>query len=153
MRRVVITYGTFDLFHNGHLKLLKRLRELGDSLVVGVSTDEFNKAKGKRTIIPFQDRFEIVSSIKHVDFAFAEKSWEQKESDIERYKATIFGMGHDWQGKFDHLKTKCEVIYLPRTEGVSSTEIKNALSALNKNHISEIKNSLDTISSIIESLG
>ena len=153
MRRVVITYGTFDLFHNGHLKLLKRLRELGDSLIVGVSTDDFNKTKGKRTIIPFQDRLEIVSAIKYVDFAFPEERWDQKESDIEKYSATIFGMGHDWLGKFDHLKSKCEVFYLPRTEGVSSTEIKSALSALNKNHISEIKNSLDTISSIIESLG
>ncbi|MCP1641863.1 glycerol-3-phosphate cytidylyltransferase [Pseudomonas citronellolis] len=152
MEKVVLTYGTFDLFHSGHLKLLARLKKLGTKLIVGVSTDEFNAGKGKKTIIPFQDRISIVENIKHVDLAIPEENWEQKVNDIKKYNVNIFGMGHDWEGKFDHLRQWCEVIYLPRTNGISSTEIKNSLKALDQNHIKEIKKSLDLISSIIEKL-
>ena len=126
MKRV-ITYGTFDLFHVGHLRLLKRARELGDYLIVGVSTDEFNRLKGKRSVFPFEERKEIVESIKFVDKVIAEENWEQKIEDIKKYNIDIFVMGDDWKGKFDFLKKYCEVIYLPRTENISSTLLKDRL--------------------------
>lgn len=128
----VITYGTFDLFHIGHLKLLERARELGDELYVGVSTDEFNALKGKNTKIPFQQRISIVSALKHVTEAFAESSWEQKEGDINSLGISIFVMGDDWLGKFDHLKPFCDVVYLERTPGISSTSLKQGLTVLEK---------------------
>lgn len=148
--RYVITYGTFDLFHIGHLNLLERLKELGDYLIVGVSTDEFNAGKNKKTIIGFEDRLKIVQGLKCVDLAIPEVSWDQKIRDIQHYEIDVFGMGHDWQGHFDELKEYCEVVYLPRTEGISSTDLKNTLKILDKNHIDELKNALDTISTIIE---
>ena len=126
-KKTVITYGTFDLFHIGHLKLLQRLKLLGDKLIVGVSTDEFNKLKGKKTIIPYEQRAEIVSNIKCVDLVIPETSWEQKVEDIKKYNVDIFAMGNDWKGKFDFLKEYCEVIYLDRTDGISSTQLKNTL--------------------------
>lgn len=125
----VITYGTFDLFHIGHLKLLERARKLGDELYVGVSTDEFNALKGKNTKIPFQQRISIVSALKYVTVAFAESSWEQKEGDINSLGISIFVMGDDWLGKFDHLKPLCDVVYLERTPGISSTSLKQGLTA------------------------
>lgn len=150
MKKVIITYGTFDLFHVGHLNLLNRLKALGDYLVVGVSTDKFNEGKGKKTIISFEDRIKIVSELKCVDFAFPEESWEQKVADIKKYKASVFGMGHDWTGHFDFLKEFCEVVYLPRTEGISSTDLKTALRVLDKTHVDDLKKALDLISSIVE---
>lgn len=152
MYRTVITYGTFDLFHHGHLRLLDRLKELGDRLIVGVSTDEFNTTKGKTTIVPFAHRIEIVQSIKHVDLAIPEHDWSQKEQDIGAFDVAVLGMGHDWEGKFDYLRSQCEVVYLPRTEGISSSQIKSSLSSLDKEHIKSIKKSLDIISDIIEKL-
>lgn len=125
--KTVITYGTFDLFHIGHLRLLNRLSSLGDRLVVAVSSDEFNSQKGKKTIIPYEQRAEIVSSIKGVDLVIREDNWEQKRFDIEKYKVDLFVMGDDWVGKFDHLKEFTEVLYLPRTQGVSSTELKTII--------------------------
>lgn len=125
--RVVITYGTFDLFHVGHLRLLKRLRALGDELYVGISTDEFNAIKGKTSVIAFEDRVEIVQGLRCVDMVFGEENWDQKPLDIAKYGAAIFGMGDDWAGKFDDLKALCDVIYLPRTEGISTTQIKAGL--------------------------
>src|SRR5438046_1752449 len=100
MKKTVITYGTFDLFHIGHLNLLNRLKALGTYLVVGVSTDEFNAGKGKSSVIPFRDRAEIVRNIKVVDEVFPEHSWSQKRADITHYSAAVFGMGSDWAGKF-----------------------------------------------------
>ena len=126
MKRV-ITYGTFDLFHIGHLRLLKRARELGDYLIVGVSTDEFNKIKGKKSVFPFKERKEIVESIKFVDKVIPEVNWEQKVDDIKKYKIDIFAIGDDWKGKFDFLKKYCEVIYLPRTKDISSSILKDRL--------------------------
>lgn len=152
MKRVVLTYGTFDLFHVGHLKLLTRLRSLGDELIVGVSTDEFNAEKGKKTVIPFHDRVAIIEGLRCVDKVIPERAWEQKKSDILKLNVTTFGMGHDWQGKFDELKEFCEVVYLPRTEGISSTQIKGALKTLNKDHIEEFKSALDAISAIVKQL-
>lgn len=153
MKTTVLTYGTFDLFHHGHLKLLTRLKSLGDRLIVGVSTDEFNTGKGKKTIIPFADRIEIVQSLKCVDLAIPETDWEQKTRDISTYDASILGMGHDWEGKFDELNSLCRVVYLPRTDGISSTQIKSSLSSFDKYHIKKIKDSMDVIAEIIEKLG
>jgi len=150
MKKVILTYGTFDLFHIGHLNLLRRLKELGTNLIVGVSTDEFNSSKGKKTIIPFEDRIQIVQSMEFVDLAIAEDNWDQKKNDIEKYKVDTFGIGDDWKGKFDELKQYCEVVYLPRTNGISSTALKKNLQALDRSHIEDLKKGLDLISSIVE---
>lgn len=123
--RSVITYGTFDLFHVGHLRLLQRARALGDRLIVAVSTDEFNSRKGKAAVIPYDERAEIVAAVKGVDLVIPENTWNQKRSDIAEHGVTIFTMGDDWVGKFDDLRDLCEVIYLTRTDGVSSTEIRS----------------------------
>ncbi|WP_406870579.1 adenylyltransferase/cytidyltransferase family protein [Thioclava sp. 'Guangxiensis'] len=120
----VITYGTFDLFHHGHVRLLQRLADLGDHLTVAVSTDEFNAIKGKRSSIPYAHRAEIVAACRYVDEVIPEEHWEQKRRDIERLEIDIFAMGDDWAGHFDDLSDLCEVIYLERTKDVSSTEIK-----------------------------
>lgn len=148
--RVVLTYGTFDLFHIGHLNLLTRLRTLGDRLIVGVSTDEFNAVKGKKTVISFADRIEIVRALRCVDMAVPEECWEQKVGDIRRYGVTVFGMGGDWEGHFDDLKAYCEVVYLPRTQDTSSTDIRRTLNVLGSTHVSELKQALDLISSIVD---
>jgi len=127
MAKTVITYGTFDLFHIGHLKLLQRLKALGDELIVAVSTDEFNELKGKKTIIPYAQRAEIVANIKCVDMVIPENDWEQKINDVQAHNVDIFSIGNDWEGKFDFLKEYCEVVYLDRTDGISSTQLKNTL--------------------------
>lgn len=150
MKKTVITYGTFDLFHIGHVNLLNRLKKLGDKLIVAVSTDDFNNKKGKQTIIPFKDRMEIVRNMKCVDLVIPEVSWDQKPKDIKKYNVSVFGMGHDWEGKFDELRTLCEVIYLPRTDGISSTDMKQLLHALDRSHIKDLKQALDLISTIVE---
>ena len=123
----VITYGTFDLFHVGHLNILKRAKELGDYLVVAVSSDAFNAIKGKKCIIPDYERMEIVRAIKYVDEVIVEDSWDQKIDDVKKHNIDIFVMGDDWEGKFDFLKDYCEVFYLPRTPNISSTMIKTQL--------------------------
>ncbi|MCK5895248.1 MAG: glycerol-3-phosphate cytidylyltransferase [Cocleimonas sp.] len=120
----VITYGTFDLFHIGHLKLLKRAKMLGDRLIVGISTDSFNLQKNKKTVIPYEERAEIVRHLRFVDHVIPESCWEQKHRDIIQHNVDIFVMGHDWEGKFDTLSTLCNVNYLPRTKGISTTQIK-----------------------------
>ena len=125
--KIVLTYGTFDMFHIGHLNLLNRLKSLGDKLIVAVSTDEFNSIKGKKTLIPFEQRALIVQNIKCVDMVISEENWEQKIYDIKKYNVDIFAIGDDWQGKFDFLKNHCEVIYLPRTQNISTTELKKEL--------------------------
>lgn len=150
--KVVLTYGTFDLFHIGHLNLLRRLRQLGDRLLVGVSTDEFSKQKGKQPIIPFADRVEIVRALRCVDCVFPEEAWEQKTRDIREHDVSIFGMGSDWEGRFDELKAYCEVVYLPRTEGISSTDIRKTLKVFDRAHTRELKQALDLVSSIVERL-
>jgi len=127
MKKTVITYGTLDMFHIGHLRLLQRASMLGDRLIVGVSTDEFNELKGKKVLIPYEQRSEIVSNIKCIDIVIPEKSWEQKIEDIKKYKVDIFVIGDDWKNKFDFLKDFCKVVYLPRTSNVSSTQIKKSL--------------------------
>ena len=124
MKRV-ITYGTYDLLHYGHINLLKRARALGDYLVVAISTDEFNKnMKNKICVQTYEERKTILESLRFVDLVIPEENWEQKIEDIKLYKIDIFCMGSDWEGKFDFLKDQCKVIYLPRTEGISTTQRK-----------------------------
>jgi glycerol-3-phosphate cytidylyltransferase len=128
MGKKVITYGTFDLFHIGHLEILRRAKELGDYLVVVISTDEFNwDEKQKTCVYPYEHRAEIVKAIRYVDEVISETSWEQKMTDVAKHDIDIFVMGDDWKGKFDFLKDQCEVVYLPRTDGISSTQIKAEL--------------------------
>ena len=126
--KTVITYGTFDLFHIGHLRLLERAKTLageGGKLIVAVSSDRFNEVeKGKHCTVPDHDRMEIVAALRCVDQVILEENWEQKKTDIAKFGVDIFVMGDDWRGKFDFLKRQCEVVYLPRTPDVSSTEIK-----------------------------
>lgn len=145
MNKTVITYGTFDLFHIGHLRLLQRLKALGNRVIVGVSTDEFNLGKGKKCLIPYDQRAEIVSNLQQVDMVIPESSWEQKEQDIVTYGVDVFAMGSDWKGKFDYLEEYCEVVYLERTEGVSTTEIKNMLSTLDSQRIHEMQKALEVV--------
>lgn len=145
MSKVVLTYGTFDMFHIGHLNLLKRLKALGDKLIVGVSTDAFNELKGKKTIIPYDQRAQIVEAIRYVDQVIPEESWEQKVTDIQKYHVDIFAMGHDWEGKFDNLKAYCEVIYLPRTEGISTTALKEQLKQISKINIDDINKAFEIL--------
>ncbi len=123
-RGTAITYGTYDLFHVGHVRLFRRIKERFGLLIVAVSTDEFNAVKGKQSVVPFADRIEMVRACRHVDLAIAENDWAQKERDIRDYGCTAFVMGDDWLGRFDTLRPLCEVVYLPRTGGVSSSELK-----------------------------
>jgi len=146
----VLTYGTFDLFHIGHLNLINRLAALGDRLVIAVSTDEFNAGKGKTSVVSYDDRARIISSIKGVDLVIPETSWEQKATDIVEHGVDIFAIGEDWAGKFDHLKELCEVVYLPRTEGISSTELKQMLRVLDPQHITEMQDALSVMSRLLE---
>ena len=127
MKRV-ITYGTFDLLHYGHINLLKRAKAMGDYLIVVLSTDEFNwNMKKKKCYFNYERRKSLLEAIRYVDLVIPEENWEQKVRDITEYHIDTFVMGNDWQGKFDFLKQYCEVIYLPRTPEISTTRIKNDL--------------------------
>ncbi|KSV57390.1 glycerol-3-phosphate cytidylyltransferase [Acetivibrio ethanolgignens] len=123
----VITYGTYDLLHAGHINLLRRAKEYGDYLLVVLSTDEFNALKHKTAYHSYEDRKLILEAIRYVDEVIPEKSWEQKISDVVDNNIDVFVMGDDWEGQFDFLKDYCEVIYLPRTDGISTTKIKQDL--------------------------
>lgn len=125
--KTVITYGTFDILHIGHINLLRRARALGDRLVVGLSSDAFNRGKHKSSLLNYDNRRAVLQAIRYVDEIFPEDNWEQKADDIRRYAANVFVMGDDWAGKFDFLKEFCEVVYLPRTTEISTTEIKLSL--------------------------
>ncbi len=123
-RSIVITFGTFDVFHLGHLRILQRASELGEQLIVGISTDALNfSKKGRYPVYSQEERMEIVASIRYVDEVFYEESLEQKGDYLKKYQADILVMGDDWQGKFDHIRDICEVIYLPRTPSISTTEV------------------------------
>lgn len=126
----VLTYGTFDLLHIGHINLLKRAKALGEHLVVGISTDSFNKEKNKDSYHSFENRKIILESLKYVDEVIPENEWDQKIQDILEHNIDIFVMGDDWEGKFDFLKAHCDVMYLPRTIGISTTKIKSDLHAV-----------------------
>ena len=149
----VLTYGTFDLFHIGHVRLLQRAAELGDKLIVGVSSDEFNALKGKKSIMPYSHRAEIVGAMSCVEKVFPEHNWAQKVTDIQRFEADFLVMGHDWEGKFDDMKKYCDVVYLDRTENISTTELKMALNALRGDKILELRAALDTLRGVVEQLG
>ncbi|MDO4556079.1 MAG: glycerol-3-phosphate cytidylyltransferase [Lachnospiraceae bacterium] len=124
MKRV-ITYGTYDLLHYGHINLLERAKALGDYLVVAISTDEFNwNMKQKKCYFSYEDRKRMVEALRCVDLVIPETCWEQKVTDVEKYDIDTFVMGDDWVGKFDFLKEQCEVVYLPRTPEISTTQIK-----------------------------
>jgi glycerol-3-phosphate cytidylyltransferase len=123
----ILTYGTFDLLHRGHINLLKRAKEMGDFLIVGLSTDSFNDLKNKRSFYSYEERKLVLEAIRYVDLVIPELTWEQKEQDVIDHGIDTFVMGDDWQGKFDHLKKQCEVVYLERTSGISTTQIKTNL--------------------------
>lgn len=123
----VITYGTYDLLHVGHINLLRRARELGDYLIVVLSSDEFNAIKNKKAYHSYEDRKIILEAIRYVDEVIPEYTWEQKIQDVVDNDVDLFVMGNDWEGKFDFLKDYCQVVYLPRTDGISTTKIKGDL--------------------------
>lgn len=129
MTKTILTYGTFDTLHFGHIELLRRAKDLNpDSrLIVGLSTDEFNDEKGKLSYHNFTQRRQMLEAVKYIDIIIKEKSWDQKVEDVKKYKADIFVMGDDWKGKFDFLSDYCEVVYLPRTPDISSSAIKKAI--------------------------
>ena len=128
MKRI-LTYGTFDLLHYGHIRILKRAKELGDYLVVALSTDEFNAIKGKKAYHNYETRKKMLEAIRYVDLVIPENEWEQKLQDVKDYKIDVVVMGDDWAGsdKFDYLKDYCEIAFLERTPGISTSQIKNDL--------------------------
>ncbi|WP_438864916.1 adenylyltransferase/cytidyltransferase family protein [Neptunicella sp.] len=146
----VITYGTFDLMHIGHLNLLERLAAMGDELIVAVSTDEFNQVKGKHSLFSYEERARLVGALACVDKVIPEHNWQQKEQDVKAYQVDIFGIGNDWQGKFDHLP--CEVVYLERTPTISTTQLKRSLSQIDPEAIRQIKQGLDGVLNIVKAL-
>lgn len=124
----VITYGTYDLLHYGHINLLRRARALGDYLIVALSTDEFNqKQKQKKCYFSYEQRKQLLEAIRYVDLVIPEENWEQKVSDVREFRVDTFVMGSDWEGKFDFLKPYCDVVYLPGTPEISTTQIKEDL--------------------------
>ncbi|GAB5380745.1 MAG: glycerol-3-phosphate cytidylyltransferase [Aliiglaciecola sp.] len=150
--KTVLTYGTFDLLHLGHIKMLNRLSDLGDRLIVGVSTDEFNNTKGKKSLYSFAERAQIVEAIKGVHKVIPENSWDQKLDDIQNFNVDIFGIGDDWRGKFDFLETQCEVVYLERTPDISTTKLKKSLSSINSEHIQQLKTGLDSVLDVVRAI-
>ena len=128
MKRI-LTYGTFDLLHYGHIRLLKRAKELGDYLIVALSTDEFNQLKNKKAYHNYETRKKMLEAIRYVDLVIPEENWNQKINDVKEYHVDMVIMGSDWKGneKFEILKPYCEVVYLERTEGISTTKIKQEL--------------------------
>ena len=127
MKRV-ITYGTFDLLHYGHINLLRRAKALGDYLIVGLSTDQFNwQEKQKKSYFTFEERKAMLEAIRYVDLVIPEETWDQKKTDVEKYHADVFVNGDAWKGKFDFLQNQCEVVYLSRTPEISTTKIKTEL--------------------------
>ncbi|MGL4382099.1 MAG: glycerol-3-phosphate cytidylyltransferase [Bacilli bacterium] len=129
----VITYGTYDLLHWGHIRLLKRAKAQGDYLIVALSSDEFNKIKGKKAYHSYHERKMMLESIRYVDLVIPENDWNQKISDMSKYEVDKFVIGDDWQGEFDFLNEYTQVVYLPRTKGISTTKIKEDLERDNKN--------------------
>jgi len=127
----VITYGTYDTLHFGHIKLLERAKNLGDFLIVGLSTDKFNSLKGKKSLLNYEERKSYLQSIKYVDLIIPENNWEQKIEDIKKNDIDIFTIGDDWKGKFDYLSEFCNVKYLTRTSAISSSLIRSKINEEN----------------------
>lgn len=128
--KTILTYGTFDVLHAGHIRLLARAKALGNRLIVGLSTDAFNTLKHKSSLLDFDNRRIVLEAVRYVDLVIPEGNWDQKLTDVRHYNVDIFVMGDDWEGKFDFLKPECEVVYLPRTEKISSTGIREELRGL-----------------------
>ena len=146
MKRI-LTYGTFDLLHFGHIEILRRAKELGDYLVVAVSTDEFNAIKGKKAYHDYETRKKMLEAVRYVDLVIPEDDWDQKRQDVIDYKIDTVVMGSDWENneKFECLRDLCEVVYLPRTEGISTTKIKNDLNISTIGLVSGNKNESNTV--------
>jgi glycerol-3-phosphate cytidylyltransferase len=136
--KTIITYGTFDLTHKGHVNILKRAKENGDYLIVGLSTDEFNFVKNKKSVFSYEHRKTILEAIRYVDLVIPECSWDQKRTDILKYNVNTFVMGHDWTNKFNDLQDMCDVVYLPRTEGISTSMLKEILRQDNTTYESQV---------------
>jgi len=152
LEKMVLTYGTFDLFHVGHVRLLKRVSEFGDKLIVGCSTDAFNTLKGKKSVFSYEERAEILLSCKFVSQVIPEENWEQKVDDIKKYNIDYFAMGDDWAGKFDSLEEFTNVVYLPRTSGISTTLIKDVVSAVAEDKKQRLRNAASAVNELIEKL-
>lgn len=137
--RRVLTYGTYDLLHYGHIRLLKRAKALGDYLIVALSTDEFNAGKGKKAFHDYETRKEMLEAVRYVDLVIPEESWDQKADDVSTYQVDVVVMGDDWEGdeRFGDLSDKCEVVYLERTEDISTTQIKRDLN-LNADNLLDV---------------
>lgn len=150
--KTVLTYGTFDLFHLGHVRLLKRIAAYGDRLIVACSTDEFNSVKGKKAIFSYEERAEILLSNKYVSEVIPENNWDQKISDVQEHNVDVFAMGDDWAGKFDFLQEFTQVIYLPRTEGVSTTQIKDIVGAVKADKKQRILNASASLTELLQDL-
>ncbi len=125
--KIVITYGTFDLLHPGHVRILEKAKSMGDYLIVGLSTDEFNVRKHKRSFLDYEERKEILEAIVYVDKVIPEECWEQKIEDVKNNNVNLFVMGDDWKGEFDFLNDYCEVIYLERTPDISTSQLKKEI--------------------------
>ncbi|MGR5207170.1 glycerol-3-phosphate cytidylyltransferase [Vibrio alfacsensis] len=151
MKRI-ITYGTYDLFHAGHVRLFKRLKEDNCFLIVGVSTDEFNEEKGKKSIFSYEERKTIVEACKYVDLVIPESSWEQKRNDVIQHNIDVFAMGDDWQGKFDDLSELCEVKYLSRTQNISTTDVRKAIISNKLSHIDDVIEVMEETANLIKNL-
>ncbi|WP_380056181.1 glycerol-3-phosphate cytidylyltransferase [Falsihalocynthiibacter sp. SS001] len=152
--KTVITYGTFDLFHAGHVHLLRRCRALGDRLIVGCSTDEFNLNKGKKAVFSYEDRAEILKSCRYVDEVLPEESWDQKVRDVQSNDVQIFAIGDDWAGQFDFLadETGCVVTYLPRTPSISTTDVRGVIHALHEDQKISMIHNAERLLSLIKAL-
>lgn len=151
-KKIILTYGTFDLLHVGHIRLFKRLKALGDYLIVGVSTDAFNQKKGKSSIYPYIERSEMVAALSYVDQVIPEEDWIQKVADIDTYKVDLLAMGDDWAGKFDELSNKVEVIYLPRTQGISTTDIKTVIARKDEDKILALECAVEQLDRLVKNL-
>ena len=125
--KVILTYGTFDILHFGHIIFLERAKAMGDYLIVGLSSDNFNDVKGKKSYHPYNERKIMLEAIKYVDLVISEDCWEQNRHDLNKFMVNTFTIGDDWVGKFDDLNDICEVVYLSRTNGISTFKIKNDL--------------------------
>ncbi len=135
----IITYWTFDILHKGHINILRRAKELGDHLTVAISSDEFNAIKNKKSFYSYEERRYLLEAIKYVDEVIPENGWDQKIHDIQDRNIDIFVMGDDWEGKFDFLKEYCEVVYLPRTPDISTTELKSWLKSISDENIMKME--------------
>lgn len=141
----IITYWTFDLLHRGHINILRRAKELWDHLTVAISSDEFNKIKNKTSFYGYEERKFMLEAIKYVDEVIPENDWEQKVRDVKERNIDVFVMWDDWEGKFDFLREYCEVIYLPRTEWISTTQLKSTLKGINNENIEKIEEVLNAL--------